>query len=326
MRSTCKKWNVLTKDQRFANKRGKEFLMIMNHRVYLIGVNLHDNIDLSIKCKGKLISRDKTVEELYVSRVFHCNGLLLCVSGKTSHDTRLVVCNPYLGKPKRVKPKNNYEILDIFSLGYDKLCGSYKILRIYDFDNKLEIYDLSSNSWRIPSDTLGRDIECMQHGVSSKGNTYWCARDKESQFCYLFCFDFTRERFGPRLPLPFNGTYVSLSTVKEEQLTVLLQPSDKSEIEIWVTNKIEPDEVSWSIFLKVEMKLRVPSWNFLIDKEKKFAVVFDKDKGKGFKTIYNIAYVIGENGYYRRVDLRESPNKPLCRIVSSYVPSCVQIK
>lgn len=107
---------------------------------------------------------------------------------------------------------------------------------------------------------------------------------------------------------------------------MLFQPSDKSEIEIWVTNKIEPEEVSWSVFLKVEMKLRVLSWNFLIDKEKKFAVVFDKDKAKGFKTNYDIAYVIGENGYYRRVDLRESPNKPLCRIVSCYVPSCVQIE
>ncbi|XP_010420367.2 PREDICTED: putative F-box protein At3g20705 [Camelina sativa] len=330
MRSTCKNWNALTKEQSFANKRGKMFLMIMNHRVYLIGVNLHgshNNTDLDLNNNRKLVCRDKTAQEsFYVSQVFHCNGLLLCVSAKPNDDTRLVVCNPYLGYSERITPRFSYGRSDKFALGYDKSCGSYKILRLFGLDNKLEIYNLSSKSWMVPNATLEWDIDYMQPGVSSKGNTYWCAREKGSKDHYLFCFDFTNERVGPRLPLPVNGAYVSLSAFKEDQLAVLLQLPDKSEMEIWVTNKIEPDAVSWRNFLRVGMKPCVRSCNFLIDKENKFAVVFDNDKEKGFKTIYNIAYVIGEDDYYTRVDLRESPNTTLCRLVCSYVPSCVQIK
>uniref|UniRef100_A0A1J3CY13 F-box protein n=1 Tax=Noccaea caerulescens TaxID=107243 RepID=A0A1J3CY13_NOCCA len=58
------------------------------------------------------------------------------------------------------------------------------------------------------------------------------------------CFDFTAERFAPRLPLPFTSCChdaVSLSSVREEQLVVLFQSSDTLDLEIWVTTKIESE-------------------------------------------------------------------------------------
>lgn len=113
------------------------------------------------------------------------------------------------------------------------------------FDDQLEIYDLSSsNSWRVLNATLVKNIEIYCSSVSAKGNTYKFARDKEEQgYLFLVCFDFTREIFGPRLPLPFNCNPeleldVSLSSVKEERLAVLFEG------DIWITNKVEPDEVN----------------------------------------------------------------------------------
>ncbi|XP_010420357.1 PREDICTED: putative F-box protein At3g20705 [Camelina sativa] len=263
MRSTCKKWNVLTKDQSFTDKHirmnvvaaagEREFLIIMNFKAYLIGVNLHDiknnNVDLSIKCKGKLISLDNLDNVFTVS---HCNGLLLCLSLVRNGDPRLVIWNPYCGKPKWIKLRSNYTTVDRFALGYDKSCSSHKILRL--LSNKLSdygIYHLSSDSWMVPSTViLERDMVYMQSCVSLKGNTYWCAKDKTSISSYLLCFDFTRERFGPRLPLPLPLPFIrevfeSLYVVRDEKLAMLLQRTDTFEYEICVTNKIEPNAVLW---------------------------------------------------------------------------------
>ncbi|KAG7578041.1 F-box-like domain superfamily, partial [Arabidopsis thaliana x Arabidopsis arenosa] len=329
IRSTCKNWNDISKTRSFANKHidkaavsgEKEFLMITQFNVFWVGINLHrsqnNNVDLSIELKAKLVSRDKTDDLFQKSQVIHCNCVFLCAREKM-----LVVLNPYWGKTKWIMPRPPFGCSDRYALGYDKSSGNHKILRLFGVNQKnLDVYDLSSSSWMVPDDvTLERDIY-MQQGVSLKGDTYWYAKDEDSTDGYLLCFDFTRERFGPCLPLPlplnegytlYKG-YATLSVVKEEKLAVLLQRWDTTVI--WVTNKIEPDAVSWSIFLKLDMEPKIYQYqNFFIDEEKKVAVVFDKDKDKStwppwmIKTIYNRAYIAGENGYFRSVDLLKSPN------------------
>ena len=50
-----------------------------------------------------------------------------------------------------------------------------------------------------------------------------------NRIVFLLCFDFTSERFGPRLPLPFHSSdeeTVTLSCIRDEQLAVLYQPYD----------------------------------------------------------------------------------------------------
>ncbi|KAL1197366.1 F-box protein [Cardamine amara subsp. amara] len=285
VRSTCKKWNALTKDRSFTDKHigkvtasgEKEFLMLVGYRVYLIGVNVHgiqnNNVDVSIKRKAKLIALDDSeFHRSQVFRVFHSNGLLLCVL-----DTRLVVWNPYWGKPKSIKRRHSMcTSSEIFSLGYDKSCGSQKVLSL--FQNKVEIYDLSSNSWMLTDCTVEWELYYIKCSLSLKGNTYWYAKDFKLEE-YIICFDFTKERFGPCPPLPMsfiNKRYSpSIHAIREEMLAVLLQPWNTYELEIWVTNKIEPDALPWSKFLKINKRpISVMCGGFLIDEEKKLALFF----------------------------------------------------
>ncbi|XP_010489981.1 PREDICTED: putative F-box/kelch-repeat protein At3g20710 [Camelina sativa] len=339
VRSTCKMWNDISKTRSFVNKhihkaavsREREFLTVTEFDVCLVGVNLHtisqnNDVDLSIKRKAKLISRGKTTEVFHKSQVIQCNGLFLCVWGHM-----LVVLNPYWGQTKWILPRAPYERLDKYALGYDKSSGSHKILRLFGISvNCLKIYDLSSKSWKVPDGTLEWDMKDMKDCVSLKGDTYWYGRDKESEKYCLLCFDFTSEMFGLRLPLPFNEDYATLSAVKEEKLAVLLQLWDK--MVIWVTNNIEPDAVSWIIFLKIDMKPIIHYYNntygygdFFIDEEKKVAVVFEKDRSPWVGTIYKRAHINGKNGYIKSVDLRKSPNTLEFRRLCSYVPSSMKI-
>ena len=119
------------------------------------------------------------------------------------------------------------------------LVGKKKERVISDFN--------SDSSWRVLDVTReDREIDWYRRGVSVKGNTYWFAEPQrgipnQGDSSFLISFDFTRETFGPRLPLPFEwcpADVVSLSDVRDEQLAVLFQLEHTLEMEIWVTTKI----------------------------------------------------------------------------------------
>ncbi|KAL0807449.1 hypothetical protein Bca101_099941 [Brassica carinata] len=114
-------------------------------------------------------------------------------------------------------------------------------------------------------------IDTHQRGVSVKGNTYFFAHHfiqnhgryafGSREEVFLLCFDFTKERFGPRLPLPFdsfdgfNDDLVTLSSFlrgDDEQLAVLFGGYESGFFEIWVTLTVEPNRASWSKFLRME--------------------------------------------------------------------------
>ncbi|KAL0676350.1 hypothetical protein Bca4012_004331 [Brassica carinata] len=265
-RCTCKKWNTLTKDESFFKKHIAEqasteltVVMVIEFRVYLMSLNLHDRP--SITCQGKLTSLDNS-DRVDISLVYHCDGLLLCIAKDFAS---FVVRNPYTGQTLWLKPR---------TIGYveNSKSSCRKILRFVDpLGNEFveyEIYDLSSNSWRVLDVTSDWHIDFYARGVSLKGNTYWFSRERYPAkpavgepfkvADFLICFDFTTERFGPRLSLPFHTGFectVSLSSVREEQLAVLLQVDYLLRMEIWVTTKIEPEEVSWNmLFFAVNME------------------------------------------------------------------------
>ncbi|ESQ50694.1 hypothetical protein EUTSA_v10022798mg [Eutrema salsugineum] len=260
IRFTCRKWNDLTNERSFTEKRiseaakkkqAKEFqvIMIMKSRVYLMSINLYGletNVDPYLNFKGELISLNDANHQVDISSVFHCDGLLLCITK-----------------------------------------------------------DISSR-------------RCLMQFL-------------EEMNYFLICFDFTTERFGPRLPLPFHAfgyDQVTLSGVgEEEQLLVLFQHYYTMRLQIWVTSKIEPIDVSWNkLFLAVDLTLLTgfefltEDTSFFIDHKENVAVVFDKDCE--IATTSNIAYIIGKNGCFKEVDLGEST----CPFLCSYVPSSVQIK
>ncbi|KAG7582684.1 F-box domain [Arabidopsis suecica] len=359
VRSTCKTWNTLSKRRSFAKKhlaqarvtaaKKKEFMMVMmmDFRVYLMRVNLHNKVELCIKRQGTLIFPDAS-DQIYVRQVFHCDGLLLCI---LKDSPRLVVFNPYCGQPRWIEYTCNDDHRlgsYSFSLGYNSNTKSHKILKfiiILSFHDVAEfkIYDFNSDSWRDLDVTRDWAINWYRRGVSLKGNTYWFAEETYSENpsqgdqSFLISFDFTRETFGPRLPLPFEwypADGLSLSSVRDEQLAVLFQREDTLQMEIWVTTKIEPNKLSWGskFFLSVDMRVLTGKdfmfWfsgaSFFIDEEKKIAVVFNE--GKDMMGRHNTAFIIGEDGSLKEVNLGESRNRNLQPLVCSYVPSSMQLE
>ncbi|CAL9219532.1 unnamed protein product, partial [Arabidopsis halleri] len=127
---------------------------------------------------------------------------------------------------------------------------------IYDFDYDLWTTLDVTPHWRI--------VSFGNRGVSLEGYTYFCASEKNSEVDghhghkdHIICFDYTKEIFGPLLPLPFSAgydDYVTLSCVREEKLVALLAHNEVNpyEFEIWITTKIDAEKISWSKFLIVD--------------------------------------------------------------------------
>uniref|UniRef100_A0A1J3IHI9 F-box protein n=1 Tax=Noccaea caerulescens TaxID=107243 RepID=A0A1J3IHI9_NOCCA len=348
VRSTCKKWNTWSKNRFVAKKhlgreaeKAKEFMVVvmMDYSVYLMGVNISnkDVESCSLKLQGKLsCPTDSDSDQIDVCKVFHCDGLLLCVP---KDHTRLVVWNPYCGKPLWIEAPHRLErdTRYLYAIGYDKSSNSHKVLRCRDFT----IYDLNSASWRVLDITPDYKVTYYHCGVSLNGNAYWLAMTADSdgfeEGC-LVCFDFTRETFGPRLPLPFQHLprdTVSLSAVRGGKLAAMFQPWDSLGVKIWVTNKIEPDAVSWEskVFLSVSLKqsihhmfqFMVTGGSFFIEEEMKVAVFFDEEFAPpSKKPIFNLAYIIGVDGSIKRVDLGESARRGFPPLACSYLPSLIQ--
>ncbi|EOA25568.1 hypothetical protein CARUB_v10018913mg [Capsella rubella] len=351
VRSTCRYWKSLTKDWVLGKGEAREqFLgfMTMDSKVCSLRFHLRrknnceedgDSLDLSIK-------QVDVLNQVDISKVFYCDGLVLCVAKDNS---RLMVWNPYLGQTRWIEPRTEFHTLYTYALGYD-INRNYKILKFIDsegFEKKdffgYEIYDFNSNSWRVLDVTSSCKVRRLPRGVAVSD-----IKD------FLLCFDFTKERFGPRLPLPFHskiGEYVALSCVKEEQLAVLYQRMKHNcppTLYIWVTTRIEPNTLSWSKFLRVEMRpfelsgsFGVNAESFFVDEEEKVVVVFDCDLYLRTKTIrYHKSFIMGEGGYFKSVNLGEAPYieetcpklgytnqiyRPPLVCSSSYFPSLVQL-
>ncbi|KAJ4873232.1 F-box/kelch-repeat protein [Raphanus sativus] len=353
VRFTCKKWNTISKDRSFTKKyRGeaakrKEFqvVMMLDYKVYLMSVNPVDPSP-SIEPIGKLVSLDDAAHDgVKILEIFHCHGLLLCVT----KEYRLVVWNPFNGQTRWIKPRDFYSRYDRYAFGYEKKTKfsrrSHKVLRFvnsyYRRVNRqvleFEIFSLNSNSWKLVVVNPDWHIQYFHGGLSIKGNTYWFAEEKlapqeTTERRFLLGFNFTTESFGPLLPLPFCGPYgdkMSLSSVREEQIAVLLQKSDAPActLNIWISSKVGPSGVSWNkLFLAVEMNPFTNfqfvnySSSFFVDVKKKMVVFIDMNLGTR-----NMAYIIGENRYFKTVDLEGLAKVDGWPTVCSYVPSSVRI-
>ncbi|CAF1799745.1 unnamed protein product [Brassica napus] len=157
LKTTCKRWYALFKDQKFAEKNRKrlgesvrESMLLSDLKVYAITGDLLQTNNGSIELRGKLTSL-KGSKDLNISEIFQCDGLMLC-----SMKSELVVWNPCTGQIRKIEPTTCYCYYDAYALGYTTSSSgghrSYKILRRYysQNDKKVvlgEIYDLSSDSF-----------------------------------------------------------------------------------------------------------------------------------------------------------------------------------
>nr|VDD62964.1 unnamed protein product [Brassica oleracea] len=353
VRSTCKAWNasfyrrfaktmehnvkVTSEEARElgpgADPRESRMIVMMDHNVYLTSVVVNENA--STKRLGKLTCL--THEQVKISEVFHCDGLLLFI---LKDDKRLVVWNPCLGETRWIEKGRhaNVRAKYKYAFGYKvrKKKGEsfrrYKILRftlltVLDSPS-YETYDFGSSSWTHQGYNAFKGInEFCDRGVSLKGNPY-CAWGQISR---TVCFDFASVGFGGHQDLPFRVPYqfqhlVRLSCVRDEKLTVLVQSRETFVIDIWITDKIDEQKVSWSKFLRVDMGpltgLIRTDGGFFVEEEKKLAMVFGKDGDEKLDTVK----VFGEDGYFRELDLGESSDKKCWPLVCPYVPSFVQNK
>ncbi|CAN7075409.1 unnamed protein product [Brassica oleracea var. botrytis] len=328
LRSTCKQWNLLFNNRRFTRKHfdksPKQLMtlmlnesMVCSTRVNLNGVpEVTSELSLVDPLYSSLIDHEFDIDE-----VFHCDGLLLCIN---EDNTRLVVWNPCTSQARWIQPKTR---VSSHALG-SYHGNSYKVLSYHpDF----AIFENNTNSWRSLDITPDCTIADSEQFMSLKGKTYWFAYDKKDErpiSIFLLSFDYTSETFE-RLRLPcqsFLYETMSMSVVREEKLSVLLQRDYTSRTEIWVTNKIgETKEVSWSMFLALDyspagLHLR-DTVSFLVEEEKKVIVCCDRyleDEFHGKKLIH----IVGEQNQVREFDFGEAKR---CPILFNYVPSLTQI-
>ncbi|AEE76686.1 unnamed protein product [Arabidopsis thaliana] len=342
LRLTCKEWETLIKSRSLKiDEEESQMVALMDYNLCLMSKSFNGG-DPSTEIKGKLTCFD---EQVKVSMLFHCEGLLLCIL--KDDNTKVVVWNPYLGQRRFIQVRFSHIPggWDQFSyaLGYYKnnnMMKSFKLLRFFDYfytSNDFvfyEIYDFDSGLWKTLDVTPYWRIRFFDDiGVSLKGNTYWCAKERKPEWNadpfiivdHIICFDFTSERFGPLVPLPFRAmkeSLVTLSCVREEKLAALF--CRDVVVEVWITTTIEFDKVSWSKFLTFGVRdcpmIYSCTGSFFIDEVNKVAVIF----GQPLKR--DKVFIIGEAGQVRDVDLGEPAHQDSWLYVCPYVPSLVKIK
>ncbi|XP_010488097.1 PREDICTED: putative F-box protein At3g21120 [Camelina sativa] len=341
LRSTCKRWNALFKDGRFAKKHfanaprhsSSLVLGLIDSRVYLVSINLHgiknNNVDPSAKLKGPFSLKDplSTSKEVYIRYAFHCDGLLLCIT----EDYRLFVWNPCLGEMKWIQPRNLYKEFDYYAFGYGDKSSCYKILRMQQFANDRwhtmsEVYDLASNKWGSVSVTTDWVIQLSKScGMYVKGTTYWLALGKDRpphDRYFLLSFDFSSERFQSlSLPADANHSslYVALSMTKEEQqfrMFASFDSDERNKSDVWIATKVESTgAMSWTKFRRFHSHIRLT-----VSAHKKNVFVC-KPKHEAYN---NIFYIVGDDLYILKV--YKYTGDMIYPILLTYVPSLVQIQ
>ncbi|KAF2532558.1 hypothetical protein F2Q70_00030410 [Brassica cretica] len=270
-RSISKGWNALIKKEGKLDYKSLVVILI-DRRVYLARLDLLGIQDDNVV---NLISHFSLNDPL-----FHFFERSRYTPGETS---------------RMIKPLNSYSSYDTYALGKSSN-NKYKILRVHHHGPgylepclvDYEIYDFTSNSWRVVGKTREWSIPRMwRAGTSVNGNTYWLTftfrqngpRSRDT----LRCFDFSTERFGPvSLPGDPRSYYVfALSVTREEQKLCLLTSSrdEVYDIDVWMGTKIKSTgDISWSKLLTVERTQRYQfitlrtGMSFLADRENKVLV------------------------------------------------------
>ncbi|XP_023634668.1 putative F-box protein At4g10190 [Capsella rubella] len=316
-RSTSKEWNALIKNNERLAKKSK-IIMLIDFRVYLATIDVYDNNIVKLTSHLSLKDpRSTSAEEVIYSKYFTATA------------------NCY-AQQMIIDWKSNY-----YALGKSS-SNKYKILRIRQHGNvfeadivEYEIYDFTSNSWRVVGETREWSIPWLKHcGISVNGNTYWLAFShiQYSQKDILLSFDFSIERFEiVSLPVDnFSYFYTALSVTREEQKLCLLAMRDAGkglsefDVHVWMATKIESTgAITWRKFLTVKHSVYdrflmfCNGMNFLADRENNILMCPGKQaNSKSF------LHIVGKDKHLE-VDHHEAGSK--C-VVVCYVPTSAQIQ
>ncbi|XP_056849869.1 F-box/kelch-repeat protein At1g24800-like [Raphanus sativus] len=259
-----------------------QLFLTMNGEIYSLERFQEDFVHVSV-------NKVDFLNDLDVSKLYHCDGLVLCVATDKKKDKdkkeepKLVLWNPYLCQTRWIEPREEFNRNNRFAIGYSSSDDgsdsqrNHKILRFGPGDEPdkmgFEIYDIKCNTWRVLEVVINNPVWWIgynQGGVSVKGNAYFLAHHLidglygyQRDEIFLLSFDFTQETFGPRLSLPFHDSFDGFSgdcmflsnflrRGDDEQLAVLFGGYESGFFEIWVTLTVDPNRASWSKFLRMD--------------------------------------------------------------------------
>ncbi|CAH2051464.1 unnamed protein product [Thlaspi arvense] len=193
------------------------------------------DIDPKIELRD-LHSSPITPRYLRYSHTTNCDGLLFCDKW-SGGIKRTALWNPWLRQVKRIfKIKIKY--FDVFGLGYDNSGPEkfYKILACAYFRHyETAIYDCASRAFKfidVPDMNWHKIAKAELTTVSLNGNLYWFTLTEY----FIRSFDFSTESIKPICLLPCQKNHPGDELLLE-------QCSFTKKIEIWVTNKIDKEEV-----------------------------------------------------------------------------------
>ncbi|AEE75422.1 putative F-box domain-containing protein [Arabidopsis thaliana] len=340
LRSTCKRWEAQSKTNLVGGKataRKSSYLgfILIGNKICSMKLDLNggdDFVDTSV-------NQISAFDDFEISQLFHCDGLLLCVSNKHYYSNTVMVCNMYLGETRLIEHCCLLEGFDNFgsyAFGYDSSKNrNHKIFRKKLVSGGYEIYSFKSDSWKDLNVDLGESTELCELGsVSLKGNAYFSVitkhEEEELWENNLLCFDFTTESFGKFLSLPFDNVTAEeefgimvLSCVRDEHLAVLYQLDT---LGIWISTEIEPNKVSWREFLQVDLYTldgfpdAFTAGRFIVDEEKQVVVVFNE--ATEIDLNHGNAFIFGRDGYFTSFNVGDTPPQDF----TSYVPSLASLQ
>lgn len=118
-------------------------------------------------------------------------------------------------------------------------------------NNEYEIYDFTTDSWRVLGPKTDWYLPLSHCGVSVKGNTYWIAFHRGTPYHeFLLSFDYSTERFGMQpLPHQFHCVAKVLSVVREDQLCLCV--TNSTGLHVWVTTISTKSVMSWKRLFEV---------------------------------------------------------------------------
>ncbi|XP_059449913.1 F-box/kelch-repeat protein At3g23880-like [Corylus avellana] len=223
-----------------------------------------------------------------------CNGILCLVGtlkmtkdGDLQPGYEMVLWNPATRESKMLPPMDmpTSTFTSYFGFGFDPKTNDYNVIWILNFDFrqcKVEVYSLSTNSWRVidssPNPSLF--IKLPRFPSCLNGVHYWWACESEDYFDegprHFIAFDMSNEVFQELLPPPTRGFYLEGIAVFNDSVTLILPSGNLMEnwIEIWVLNE-SGVESTWTPGFAIR---HIPHYWCLIQlREDDSAVLTDED-------------------------------------------------
>lgn len=193
----------------------------------------------------------------------HCDGLLCVIT----NDGSIILWNPSIREYKKLPtPPNFRKTREVLGLGFDSSLNDYKIVRapsayckckIKDYHPQVEVFTLSSNSWRkLPDeDTPPFFIEHYQQSLTLNDGLYWLT--VEDFRTIILRFDLVKEKFKV-VPPPQDGTGRNLVWIGVLNGSLSLFHSHRFiYIDIWTTK----DDQNWTKLITIP-KIQEPGSSF----------------------------------------------------------------